>query len=1156
MSPVTSQDLSSLALFGMAGPACAARGWTVYPQEGFGGTRRPGTWRGRAIQLRSGELGDLASVPLPREVVLEWARENPRHNVACLLGRGSGGVLALDFDVNTPARAAALRELAFQILGPTPFIRIGNAPRFALIYASDVWDGPDRVASTGRRFDVNAGAEPGEALEVLGEGKSITLLGRHHKTGRLFQWIDASPLNVGPDVALRVDGRMLAFFLDEVHRRFPFSLETAATVVGWSWDETTRGRVPRLRLAGGTAPWRNDPDTGLVVDGREAFLTHLCFRAVINNPELIEAAVKGSAQALGGLHAMVDDVFRASVLLDAKWPVHRVSAEIRDKLRRLVRKVSAGELFPHVPNEQERGSRERTRLQPWDVPPELRFLKPRDRRHPTGVRGALVEPPDPIRAKERTIEEDRDAVALRISSSIDAEIQAFLDRVYDGNARGQQTEEGASVHVLKAPTGAGKTSRLLAALLSDPRTASPPARSDDRPWGPFIVLLPTFANIQELVDRLVQEHAHGVGAGHASLTTRLDSEEFLPIELPRPDGAAVSIFVYRGKIKAGCRLHEKVALLMQAGKSSSALCRTEQTLDGGERHEVFCPHYDGCPAILQRERAAQAHVVFMPHAFLRLAVPEQLRNPRGLIIDERVHHLLLHTARLSLDTLGIPRPPPRLTKKERESGVTPEDFIADREALAGCVLGAIDADQCPAEALLVAYGDDAMPMVRRAARVCSSGLQRDDRIHPGISFPDLAEICAEPKGFEIREEWRFWRLVEERIEGLKAGLARGDRDVRLQRLSVRESNGFERHWLRLSWRGTPNWRDIPTLLLDASATPEVVRKVFPTTDLRVADLVAEPGPLLNIRTVACVDRTFSPSSLLPKPDAEPRARAKAERDLLTIRRILQAVSLVHGYGRVLVGGPKAVLEALRQGWNPPVNLDWAHFGAMRGLDAFKAHAAAVSIGRMEPPLWEVDAAAAALTFDDAEPELPFDRAGTGCDPNEPFMPLHYPMASRRIPLRDGSTLAVGVPEHPGVWGRLVQAQIREEEQRQFFGRLRPVYRQGPPPIWYCLSSVVPEGVIVDDACSSRDLFDERLVRLAERVSLGGGLLATRDMNDKSTIMIFAEILEKLLKSSDGVQAALRVIPDDESSRAFYGLSCLPQDPRRLRILRQRACDRM
>lgn len=1130
-----------LASFGTVGPICAARGWVVYPQEAAS-ERRPGTWRGRTIALRHGSLGDLALQAPSLNIVEEWALENPYHNVACLLGRGSGGVFALDFDVNTPSKAAALKELAFAVLGPTPFIRIGNAPRFALLYRSEQWEGQERLVSTGRRFDPLAGGEDGEAIEILGEGKTITLFGFHHKTGRLFHWEDMCPLDAPPAAAPLVTTRAVALFLEEAHRRFPFAVERSIEIAGWTWDETTRSRIPAIQLAGNNVPWRVDPVTGRIVDGREAFLTHMCFQIVRSNPELAQEAVAGNAEADARLRSLAKEAFVTTIARDGKWPDHRVSREVSDKIRRLLYKVGTGALSLWLPAKDERGARERVRLRPGEVPPELRFLKPRERRHPMGIRGVLLEKPDAARAAARAIRADRKEIGERLSAAIDSDIQRFLDLVYDWRDDG--AAKGGPVRVLKAPTGAGKTSRLLSALLTDPRTVSPPPREDGQEWGPFLVLLPTFANIQELIERLVRE-SFGASSFHTHIVTDLGSDEFVPIELPSAYGKPISVFVYRGKIKAGCKMHEKVAALMKAGKSSSALCRT-QIKEGEETKEIFCRYYQSCPAILQREQAARSHIVFMPHAFLTLSLPEQLRRPRAVIIDERVHHLLIRSARLAFDTLFLPRMPPRLTKKEKEAGIVAEDLIADRDMLVHTVEEAFQNGACPAAAIRDRYGEEKAPaLVRHALRVCSSGLQKDDRIHPDISLAELLEICAEPKGFEIREEWRFWKIIEERLHALANGTAKGEKDVRLHMLRIPETNGLERHVIRLAWRVMPNWRDVPLLLLDASGSPEILRKVFPTDDLCVTDVMANPGPMMNIRTVACVDRTFSVSALVPHAGDDERHIRKAARDREEIRRLIEGVALAHGYGRVLVGGPLAVLRALKEDWDPPVNVDWVHFGAMRGLDAFKHHVAAVSIGRMEPPIWEVDAAAAALSFDEDVPEEPFDRDGTGRQPGEAHMPLYYPMAPRAIPLRDGSTVGVSIPEHPGRWGKLVQAQIREEEQRQFLGRLRPVYRRGTPPVWYCISSIIPEGVIVDDICSVRDVFEQRFLYLAEYVCNAKGFVPQKAERDDMKDLVLA-----LLRTKDDVPAPLVIWNDPDND--VVGLASLPKDNVLRRILRVRA----
>src|SRR3546814_13559779 len=71
-------------------------------------------------------------------------------------------------------------------------------------------------------------------------------------------------------------------------------------------------------------------------------------------------------------------------------------------------------------------------------------------------------------------------------------------------------------------------------------------------------------------------------------------------------------------------------------------------------------------------------VVFMPHAFMSLNVPEALKHVRAVIADERIHHLFLHTTTFSATTLMIPRRKPRLSRREIARDVKPEDLLTER----------------------------------------------------------------------------------------------------------------------------------------------------------------------------------------------------------------------------------------------------------------------------------------------------------------------------------------------------------------------------------------------------------------------------------------------------------------------------------------------
>ncbi len=95
--------------------------------------------------------------------------------------------------------------------------------------------------------------------------------------------------------------------------------------------------------------------------------------------------------------------------------------------------------------------------------------------------------------------------------------------------------------------------------------------------------------------------------------------------------------------------------------------------------------------------------------------------------------------------------------------------------------------------------------------------------------------------------------------------------------------------------------------------------------------------------------------MLPGRTRKARAILAAAKRVNLHRDVVTRLAGVHGHGKILVGGNKGVMQVLRAGWKPPVNADFVHNGAMRGLDGFKNHAAAVLFGRLELPPRAIDA---------------------------------------------------------------------------------------------------------------------------------------------------------------------------------------------------------
>lgn len=418
---------------------------------------------------------------------------------------------------------------------------------------------------------------------------------------------------------------------------------------------------------------------------------------------------------------------------------------------------------------------------------------------------------------------------------------------------------------------------------------------------------------------------------------------------------------------------------------------------------------------------------------------------------------------------------------------------------------------------------------------------------------------------EVCEERRFWKIIEDRltmlandalaedrIASLAARLSRpgfdensratmeaelrrleasfprakGDRDARIQFLLDASASGETRELIRISWRQEPNWSGVPTLLLDASAAPDIIRKIWSGTEVVVHDI---PAPM-NVRVVGVVDRTYSNASLLASPNATAMERSLAAKLLNKVRQTISTISALYGWGRVVVGASIPVRRAINTAWVGPDNVDWCHYGAMRGLDFAKHHAAAISIGRMEVPIRTIDGLVAALTYDDDEPEQPYDRDGTGLADGKPLM---LPIGTQRVRMRSGHDVDLAVPLFPGRWGRLIQRQYREEELLQFLGRLRPVYREGEAPIWFALSSVIPEEVVVDELLN----LDELLTR---HVHLWEGVRRTEGVLQSDLI---AAVCDDLFPNVEAVRRNMAIAGFDEaegksSARAAWGFTPL------------------
>ena len=301
---------------------------------------------------------------------------------------------------------------------------------------------------------------------------------------------------------------------------------------------------------------------------------------------------------------------------------------------------------------------------------------------------------------------------------------------------------------------------------------------------PIVFLMPTYSNIDEVRVRAEVLNLDGSLGDEelkrAAVERGIIAEEDIEARLAdlKRDAmdAGLHSMVYRGKIAAGCQMAEKIQAAMEGGISTSGFCKATVKNEYDEPEEILCPHYNNCEAIRQRDIIQQHDLIFTPHPFMHLNIPEPLTHVRAVIADERIHHLFLHTAEFPLYNLALPRKAVRLTKKERDNGVSELDLAQAREMAVEIVTDAFLQNECPAHALYnYASGTSldeennvtGFKLAQDALRVCSSAIQKDANITPNMSLEEVKELSAQPTGKFVREEARFWKILIERMDSLR-----------------------------------------------------------------------------------------------------------------------------------------------------------------------------------------------------------------------------------------------------------------------------------------------------------------------------------------------------------------------------------------------------
>lgn len=1047
--------------FGLFARDCTERGWSVYPQTRDGG-RRPAVINGQSVKpsLYRDRLPTLAEI----DYMSAYAGTQ---NLAIQFGPASGYAVGLDIDVAADQDVQWIIRLAEKHLGVTMLRRWGRRP--LLIFRRDP---AETLRSVSYRFDDGSG----DMIEILADGKAATAFGLHHSTGDYFRWGQNNPALDGPEVAPVVTPEQWMAFWDAVHHFRPLKGYGAKVVTHLEADVVEYDgiiNIPPRRMEIGT--WEKRGEGKILVDGRQEWVFRRAFGWVRFNAD----AVRTDEGSKAVFEALLGEAY-SYMQRDGRWSSEAaIRREVEDVFKRTRSALLADRIRAATVNVGEDGIRTTRRgaavIKIGGDLGEARGWVPepgtKDRRNsPTKIVEKTDEDHRPNRERAEKLRllgrGERIAMQKRVSGEVVAIIDSFLDRIWDEQERIAELIKGGKnplsgmlrdVEALIAPTGAGKTSQFIRRFA---------AKVEQRGRLPFAIAiyLPGHANTKEA--RAVAAAAGGVDVWDEAIQA----------------ARGLRMMVYKGKVAGGCKIADVLAKLQVAGVSTANACHTvEKDAVTGAKTETFCEHYDTCPAIAQRRLAQDADLILLAHAFLSVPLPTEVSERIGVkVIDESFWNEFVNFSTMPLDALHMARKDPFLTKTDKRDGKTAMDYRMERERAAEIATRALLAGDCPARALasyshttaLNKHRIDGLDIVRSAKVVCARSKDAGMYIKPNMAGFEVDAVLARPEAEHALVEWRFWSIVEEAIVAFRSGTKRGPdaREIRIKMLRTvsTDASGKETRSdaIGVSWRGRILMSNRPSFLLDASADEHILRKIYGTRPVKVHRVDAT----LHLRTIV-VAESFSDQSLIPNASGNRKAedRHRTANRLSKARHLITYAGALYTGHRVVVGSTKPVEAALTNGWAPPPNVDFGHYKAFAGLDVYREHAVAISFGRIELPPEVIDGLCRALSYDDPEgPEADWDVHGTGYLDGKK---LRAPEGERRIQRRDGAFMTLKSSVYPETyqWHRRVQSQWREEELRQFVGRLRPVYRDGEAPLWICCATCVPDGVVVDDVLTLNQL---------------------------------------------------------------------------------------
>jgi len=441
----------------------------------------------------------------------------------------------------------------------------------------------------------------------------------------------------------------------------------------------------------------------------------------------------------------------------------------------------------------------------------------------------------------------------------------------------------------------------------------------------------------------------------------------------------------------------------------------------------------------QRQKRRKADVWIVPHAMLGHAPPKALGTLAALIVDENPIGAFLvgddptHPVYLSLDALDGP------ARVEGDRLAT--DRLLDLRQRTVGVLRRMD-DGPARRATFLAAG--LTPDAAREARALEWRTKTQPSLSPGMSRADRREAMrGAVANRDLGRRAMWWSALAALLadDGPDASgwaaLGMVDEEAGPQRvLTLRHRRPLAKGW------------QAPTLLMDATMEPELLRPVWPDLEL-VAD-VAVGVPHMRVRQV--VDRAFALSMLDPDGTTDPKEAKRRTNRLRELHAVVAREARAHAPGQVLVVAQKRVRATLEAMGGLPPTVAWAHHGAVAGLDTWGGVRAMVVVGRTMPSPRSVELQAEALT-------------GAAVTP----LPGWYPRVDATREMADGSLQAAEADRHPHPTAEALRQQACEHGLVQVVGRGRGVNRGPDNPLDVLLLVDTPVSLPVQDTLAAADM---------------------------------------------------------------------------------------